>query len=186
MYDLISLFCLFVLTNICVRRVEVKGIDTRSDQSEARTRRREQNWGQQSKTIQYPAPYHCHDNNHPNKTDSSLWKKIKQLCSVLSFIALVNYELFDVLDALARVTISLKHKSTLENVENQYRHVGWLCLDEHQEWAKFLPLFCNSFVFLGKLYLDQNAFYGPTYFGDSRYLFAFEDKSIFWKICLAD
>ena len=91
---------------------------------------------------------------YPNKTDSSLWKKIKQLCSGLSFIALVNYELFDVLDALARVTISLKHKSTLENVENQYRHVGWLRLDEHQEWAKFLSLFCNSFVFLGKLYLD--------------------------------
>ena len=62
----------FVLTKICVRRAEVKGIDTRSDQSEARTRRGEQNWGQQSKTIQYPAPYHCHNDNHPNKTDSSL------------------------------------------------------------------------------------------------------------------
>ena len=42
----------------------MKGIDTRSDQSEARTRRGEQNWGQQSKTIQYPAPYHCHNNDH--------------------------------------------------------------------------------------------------------------------------
>ena len=69
----------------------MKGIDTRSDQSEARTRRGEQNWGQQSKTIQYPAPYHCHNNDHhihtvsfssffstficleyPNKTDTSL------------------------------------------------------------------------------------------------------------------
>ena len=43
----------------------------------------------------------------------------------------------------------------------------------------------NSFVFLGKLYLDQNAFYWPTYFGDSRYLFAFEDKSIFWESLLS-
>ena len=121
----------------------MKGIDTRSDQSEARTRRGEQNWGQQSKTIQYPAPYHCHNNDHHIYTvsfssfflvllfTSSIQtkqihhceKKIKQLCSGLSFIALVHYELFDVLDALARVTISLKHKSTLENVENQYRHV---------------------------------------------------------------
>ena len=143
MYDLISLFCLFVLTNICVRRAEVKGIDTRSDQSEARTRRGEQNWGQQSKTIQYPAPYHCHNANHHIHTVSFssffqyfflprvskqnkfiIVKKIKQLCSGLSFIGLVHFELFDNLDALARVTISLKHKSALENVENQFRHVG--------------------------------------------------------------
>ena len=58
---------------------------------------------------------------------------IKQLCSGLSFIALVNYEPFDVLDVLAKVTISHKHKSTAENVENQCGHVGRLCLDEHQE-----------------------------------------------------